>query len=470
MPQPNSFKFDFPSFGDFKKSLRFLKKLRKLSHGPYPIFGSILLGIWLGFANKDIAKSLEFIGKGYVDLLKLCVLPILLSAVIISASRLTQLPNIKSFVIKLVGILIFSQFASGLIGYLIAFTFGPGRNLNQNTLDSLGAQINVSGIDSEINLNKPIAVEKNPLLELFTSAIPSNIFEALAENHSLQVVVFAVTFGVALGLIGNSSAKTRMVQALEEVYDSFRKIVKWVNALLPLGLFSLLSVQIAKTGAATIVIMLKFVAITVSTLVGLYVVSFIILWVRSRASLKKVWSASEEYTLLTMATSNASSSLPSAIQCLVDRLHFDEQLVNAGLPISVIAFRYGNVAYFVIAAVFASQLYNLPIRVDQVLLVVTGAMFAALASAGSSGLATLATLDVVFRPLGLPLDAILVLLIAIDPIISPFRATINVSGSVAACALVSPVIFHKGTDPNLDDDDDDLDEDDNDLDVEAKVV
>jgi proton glutamate symport protein len=457
MSQFNSFKFDISSLSN-------LKKLRKLTHGPYPIFGSILLGIWLGFSNKELAKSLEFIGKGYVDLLKLCVLPILLSAVIISASRLTQLPNIRSFVMKLVGILIFSQFAAGAIGYFIAFTFGPGRNLNQNTLDSLGAQINFSGIDSEINLNKPIAVEKNQLLELFTSAIPSNIFEALAENHSLQVVVFAVTFGVALGMISNSTAKTRVVHALEEVYDSFRKIVKWVNALLPLGLFSLLSVQIAKTGAATIIVMLKFVIITVSTLVGLYIISFLILWIRSRASLQKVWDASEEYTLLTMATANASSSLPSAIQCLVDKLHFDEQLVNAGLPISVIAFRYGNVAYFVITAVFASQLYNLPIRVDQILLVVTGAMFAALASAGSSGLATLATLDVVFRPLGLPLDAILVLLIAIDPIISPFRATINVSGSVSACAMISPLVKHRKDDAKFDDDDED------DLDIEAKTV
>ncbi|MEI6426817.1 MAG: cation:dicarboxylase symporter family transporter [Pseudanabaena sp. ELA607] len=410
----------------------------KFFTSPYALALSAVIGVVLGLTLPNVAKSLQFIGKSYLDLLRLCVLPIVLTAIIISACKITKLPNAGGFVFKMITIFISAQVVTALLSLLISVISQPGANLNANTLASLGAEINNKGINYEINLNNPvIPTPENPFLDLLASTIPSNIFNALAQNRTLQVVFFSVLFGVALGLINRSDMRNRMIDGLEEVYDSFNKIVKWVNALMPIGLFSLLAAQAANGGTSILGLMLKFIVVSIATLLIVYGANFLIVWFRSKASFQQVWLASEEYTILTMATANSTSSIPSAIQCLSESLNFDAKSVNAGIPIGVVAFRYGTVAYFVTVALFASELYGMNLTFSHTCLIIIGSMFGAISSSGAIGIATLQALDILFKPLGIPLDAIMVLLIAINPVVNCFQATVNVSASVAVCSLVA---------------------------------
>ena len=235
-----------------------------------------------------------------------------------------------------------------------------------------------------------------------------------------------------------TSSTSRILLALEEIYSSFRMIIKWFTTILPIGLFSLIAAQIAKTGFVTIVLMGKFVMVSSITLILIYVLNILMLWVRSGQSLVTVLKSSKEYSMITMATSNSSSGMPSAIYGLTETLKFDTQIVNAVLPISIIAFRYGVVTYFTLVTVFAAQLYNVNIGVNEGLLIIVGSMFAALASSGSAGVATLPALEIVFKPIALPLDSVLVLLIAIDPVLNPLRATTNISAAMVGSSLIAP--------------------------------
>ncbi len=405
---------------------------------PYLLLLSIILGIGLGLMAPEFAKSIEFIGRIYVDLLKLCVLPILFSAICISTAQLINIPNSRQLIFKLTFVLLATQFLAGALALTAGLVFQPGAGINEQTLASLGGQINVSGINYEIALNSPPKADpENPLLMLISSTVPSNIFEALSESRSLQVVFFSILFGVSLGLM-KASSSNRILLALEEIYTSFRMIIKWLTAILPLGLFSLISVQIAKTGFATIALMGKFVIITSITLVLIYIVNLVMLWLRSGQSLRTVLKCSREYSMITMATSNSSAGMPSAIYALTEKLKFDTQIVNAVLPISIIAFRYGVVTYFTLVTVFAAQLYGVHIGFNEGLLIIIGSMFGAVASSGSAGVATLPALEIVFKPLALPLDSILVLLIAIDPVLNPLRATTNISASMVGSSFIAP--------------------------------
>jgi proton glutamate symport protein len=417
-----------------KKISQFVKKIS----APYFLLISITLGIGLGMLAPEFSKSIEFIGRIYVDLLKLCVLPILFSAICISTAQLINIPDSRKLIFKLTFTLLATQFLVGALALAAGLVFQPGGGINEQTLASLGGQINVSGINYEIALNSPPKVDtENPFLNLISSTIPSNIFEALSESRSLQVVFFSILFGVSLGLM-KASSSNRILLALEEVYTSFRMIIKWLTAILPLGLFSLISAQIAKTGFATIALMGKFVIITSVTLILIYIVNLVMLWVRSGQSFRTVLKSSREYSMITMATSNSSAGMPSAIYALTEKLKFDAQVVNAVLPISIIAFRYGVVTYFTLVTVFAAQLYSVPIGFNEGLLIIIGSMFGAVASSGSAGVATLPALEIVFKPLALPLDSVLVLLIAIDPVLNPLRATTNISASMVGSSFIAP--------------------------------
>ncbi len=411
---------------------------RKFFLSPYALVLSAVIGVTLGLTLPHVARALQPIGKGYLDLLRLCVLPIVLTAIIISACKITKLPNAGGFVSKMIFIFVVAQVATALLSLVIGLVFQPGANLNSNTLSSIGNEINTKGINYEINPFAPLSTNTdNSFIELISSTIPSNIFAALAQNRSLQVVFFSILFGAALGLMRTNDTSSKVIHGLEEIYQAFNKIVKWVNALMPIGLFSLLANQTANSGTSTLAVMLKFIIVSIATLLTVYAVNFLVVWLRSKASFKEVWLASEEYTLLTMATSNSTSSIPSAIQCLNDSLHFDTKSVNAGIPIGVVAFRYGTIAYFVTVAIFASELYDLKLSFSHIMLIILGSMFGAISSSGAIGVATLQALDILFKPLGLPLDGIMVLLIAINPVVNCFQATVNVSASVAVCSLVA---------------------------------
>ncbi len=417
-----------------KKITRFVK----LISAPHLLFLSIILGVSLGLLAPEFSKSIEFIGRIYVDLLKLCVLPILFSAICISTAQLINVPDSRKLILKLTGVLLATQFMAGSLALLAGLIFQPGAGINEQTMASLGGQINVSGINYEVALNSPPKIEaENAFINLISSTVPSNIFEALSESRSLQVVFFSILFGISLGLM-KSTSTSRLLMGLEEVYTSFRMIIKWLTAVLPLGLFSLIAAQIAKTGFATIVLMGKFVIITSVTLVLIYVANLVMLWARSGKPFMTVLKSSKEYSMITMATSNSSAGMPSAIYALTETLKFDTQIVNAVLPISIIAFRYGVVTYFTLVAVFAAQLYGMTIGLNEGLLIIIGSMFAAVASSGSAGVATLPALEIVFKPLALPLDSVLVLLIAIDPVLNPLRATTNISASMVGSSFIAP--------------------------------
>ena len=414
-------------------------RLSNLVGTPYLLIFSIILGVTLGTLYPDFSKSIEFIGRIYVDLLKLCVLPILFSAICISTAQLITVPDSRKLILKLVIVLLSTQFMAGTIALLVGLLFQPGAGISEKTLASLGGQINVSGINYEVTLNSPTKIDtENPVLVLISSTVPSNIFEALSESRSLQVVFFSILFGVALGLL-KSTSKSRVLLALEEVYSSFRMIIKWLTTILPLGLFSLIAAQIAKTGFVTIVLMGKFVIVTAVTLSAIYVLNIVLLWIRSGASLRTVLLSSKEYSMITMATSNSSAGMPSAIYGLTETLKFDSQIINAVLPISIIAFRYGVVTYFTLVTVFAAQLYGVTIGFNEGILIIVGSMFAAVASSGSAGVATLPALEIVFKPIALPLDSVLVLLIAIDPMLNPLRATTNISAAMVGSSLIAPL-------------------------------
>jgi proton glutamate symport protein len=140
--------------------------------------------------------------------------------------------------------------------------------------------------------------------------------------------------------------------------------------------------------------------------------------------------------MISFATRSSFAALPASISAIQDDLHFERESVSLMLPLGITIGRYGNIVYFALASLFVIQLYDLPLSVARLAIIVIGSVFAGIATAGSSGILTLAMIGIVLGPLGLPVEAVLIVMMAVDAVIDPMRTFLIVYVNIAATALI----------------------------------
>jgi Na+/H+-dicarboxylate symporter len=286
-------------------------------------------------------------------------------------------------------------------------------------------------------LTGPIPEESSQGLASFLiSLVPENIFSALSQGDTLKVLIFSVIVGISLGLIRDRVTEP-CFDILEAIYKTFNQLITWLTLILPLGLFSLLAYQLSQQGLDIMLSMINFVVAALAIFLVIYVLSTLIIWQRSKMSFMKVLAALREPTILALATSSSLACLPSAITQLTEGLNFSRRTAHLVTPLAITLCRFGSVIYFALGSVFVMQLYDKPIGLGSIIIVVVGSIFAGMATAGVTGILTLTMLGIVLEPLQLPLEAVLVLFVAIDPIMDPFRTLGIVHTGIAVTAVIA---------------------------------
>ncbi|MEM9220582.1 MAG: cation:dicarboxylase symporter family transporter [Cyanobacteria bacterium P01_F01_bin.150] len=411
-----------------------------LLRSPWAILVSVLLAIYIGTTHRELAIAIAPLGNFYLGLLKMCVLPILLSAITTSIGRLMQSSNASHYVKRILVVFPLSLIAVSSFATIMPMISGPGRNLSTQTLSALGVLVNNSGIDLEIALIGPIAEEGDflGLSDFMLNLVPDNIFGALSEGETLKVLIFSIVVGLSLGLIRDRVTEP-CFDILESTYRTFNQLINWLTVGLPIGLFSLLAYQLSQQGLDVMVSMLNFIVTALITFSIVYVVCTLIVWQQSKASFPAVIAALREPTILALATTSSLACLPSAIAQLSKSLGFEQQTVNLVAPLSITICRFGSVIYFALGALFVMQLYDKPVGLGSLIIVVVGSIFAGMATSGVTGILTLTMLGIVLEPLQLPLEAVLVLFVAIDPIINPIRTLGIVHTGIAATSIIADI-------------------------------
>lgn len=405
---------------------------------PWIVLLSVIAGVYIGTSFKSVATAIAPVGNLYLGLLKMCVLPILLSAISNSIGRLMQSHNAKQYVRRILIVFPSALLAVSCLSALIAAITGPGRNLSATTLANLGGLINQSSIDLEISLSGPIVAEETgPNIGSFLiNMVPENIFLALSEGQTLQVLIFAIVFGVSLGLVKTSSTNA-LFDTLDSIYRTFNQVIHWLTYLLPFGLCSLLAYQISRIGLDVLFSMVNFVVVMLGIFILVYILSTLVIFGRSRQPFWHVVKAIKDPTILALATTSSLACLPAAISSLSEELQFDRQTADLVTPLSITLCRFGSVVYFAAATLFVVQLYQKPLTPGALLMVVVGSILAGMATSGVTGILTLTMLGLVLDPLKLPLDAVLVLFVAVDPIMDPFRTLSIVHTGMATTSMIA---------------------------------
>ena len=407
---------------------------------PWAILISVILAVYVGTTHKTFATTLAPLGELYLGLLKMCVLPILLAAITTSIGRLMRSSHAAQYIRRILIVFPLSLLTASGLTVVIAALLGPGRNLSGQTLEALGVLVNDSGIDLEMALSGPIPIEEEApgLSNFLLNLVPHNIFDALSQGDTLKVLVFSIVVGISLGLVRDRVTKP-CFDILEAIYRTFNQLIHWLTIILPIGLFSLLAHQLSQQGLEVILSMINFLITAILVFLAIYILSTLVVWHQAKKPLIQILAALREPTILALATSSSLACLPSSIEKLSNVLKFDRQTVNLVTPLSITICRFGSVIYFAIGSVFVMQLYDTPITIGNVMIVIVGSIFAGMATSGVTGILTLTMLGIVLEPLQLPLEAVLVLFVAIDPIMDPFRTLGIVHTGIAATSVIAEI-------------------------------
>jgi proton glutamate symport protein len=404
---------------------------------PWVVVVSMILGMFIGAYHKRFAVGLAPFGNMYVSLLKMCVLPILISAVAYSLGGLLRAHAAKTYLKRLLVVFSLTLFLTCAFGLASGVVSRPGTGLNE---DILGRIINDSPLAPDLEIfffqpNDPS--EQLPgLLKFFVGIIPANIFYSLTNDRNLQVLLFAIILGFAIGLISTKASDDLLI-LLDAVFKVFSKIIRWIIYALPFGLLCLMADLISRIGTEILLSMIKFIVVFHVCATVVLIINTVIIWKRSGSSFTFVLSALKEPVILAFGTRNGFATLPSALDALHEKLNFNQTSTNLLVPLGLTICRYGNVLYFAVAIMFIAQPYNASLGLSGMAMALICTVLAGMATSGATGIVILSMLAIVLEPLRLPLEAVLILFIAIDPIVEPMRTVITVHSSCSAASLIS---------------------------------
>lgn len=416
--------------------------LKKLATGPVTIIAAIILGILFGLNAPGLAKSLKFIGDIYVDLLKMIILPFLVSAVIVSINRLARDPSASGFLGRIAFYLLAGMALAGFVGVVYMSLAKPGSNLDADVLHAFGrlVQSDISGVETSVNLLTPpkTANQDGMTAGLIMRLIPDNIFHALSFGDTLKTLFFALMFGFALATAPKERSIS-FIDCCDTVFRACQRLTTWLLYFLPVASFALAADQIASTGLEPFRVMVHFIiAFTVVTAILLGMCLFI-MYRKSGKTFGTVLRAQEGPFFIAVATRNSAACMPAMMTSLVDRLGFSKSVAELLVPLGTALFRVGPTLYYCMAAIFIAQLYGRELSMMDYGIVLLASMIAGFSSTGMNGIVTISQTTIVCSLLGLPFEAAFVLFVAVEPICDTLRTVLLVFSIDALVAMISPL-------------------------------
>ncbi len=406
---------------------------------PWAILAGAAAGMFIGSQSPELAAALAPVGQLYLDLLKMCILPIVIAAIVSSVGKIVRSRAAARY-IKLLVLVFGGSLLLAAVGGLLAGLAGrPGAGLDAEVRETLGRIIHQSpyAVDLEISFTDPppTSTAEPSAWQFIHNLIPHNIFHELHGGNVFPVMLFFILMGIAVGSV-RSAHTDAVIGFFDTVFQAFLKIVGWAMYLLPLGLCALLAEQMTQVGLDVLLAMIRFVVVFYLTALLLLAINAMVLRRVRGTPPAGHFADLKQPLIIALITRNLMVALPSAIRALNQKMKLDAEGVNLVLPIGVIINRFGNVAYFAVCMVFVAQLYQMPIGLHTALVMICGTIVAGVATCGTSGIVTLSLLGLVLTPLGLPLSAVLALFMAIDPIVDPVRTLLNTHANCAATVLV----------------------------------
>lgn len=390
-------------------------------------------GIAAGLLWPGAAESVAAFGDLYLSFLKMCVIPLMMTAIVSSIGSLFMKSGAMKTIKKMLLVYAAAFVVAGALGLTIGVIGQPGAGLPDESKAVLGSIVNQS--DGSVQPQEEKTSEG--LLGFFLGMIPSNIFNALLENNTLQILFFSIIVGVAVGM-ARSKPGEELLQLADVLFHAFQKAISWSMYMLPIGLFCLMAGQFAKLNLEILPAMIKLIAMLYIVSLMLIGLSIIVMSLRLKQPVMAIFRAMKESLIIAFGTRNSMASIPSCMHGLGEALRLELSSVKLVVPLGMIMCRYSMLLLYMLGIVFTAQLYDFSFSLTQWAIVLLGGILASIAGAGSPAMVSIGMIAMIAGPLQLPADVTIILLLAINPIVDPIITAANVMVNCAAASLISP--------------------------------
>lgn len=392
----------------------------------------ILLAMVLGFISGLIIHALpqhpaldtyltngflDLVGKAFLNVLKMVVVPIVFVSLVCGTFSLDSSLNFGRIAVR--------TFMLYMVTTAVAITLA----LSLSDLINLGVGTETKGLAAPFTPNQVPSL-KETLLGIF----PSNPIQALAQGNMLQIIVFAILFGVSITLAKERGRKIR--EFFKDLDVVVMNLVSIILKLTPYGVFCLVAKMFAENGLPLFIHLTDyFLMVIVVLLLQLVFTYSFFLSVFARLNPIKFFRQMFPAILFAFSTSSSSASIPVVLNSVERRLGVKESVASFVIPLGATINMDGTAIMQGVATVFIANSYGLHLTVASYLKVI---LTATLASIGTAGIPSvgLITLMMVLMQVGLPIEGI-ALIIGVDRLLDMMRTAVNVAGDAMVTCIVA---------------------------------
>jgi Na+/H+-dicarboxylate symporter len=400
-----------------------IKKIKKYSTTNTLVLLGIFLGALFGSFAPELALEQKVIGDAFIYFLKMLVVPLVFASIYVAILGLGSLEHLKNIGLKTIGLYLLTTALAVLVAIIAMNIFNVGEAVSSDGLEYAKAS----------------TIAPFSFSSMILSFIPTNIFNALTNGSMMQIIVFAILFGVA-SLYSKENEQKLMVSFFTAISNAMLKMAEWVILLTPIGVFSLISYVIADQGIDVILGLWKYILLVVGVILFHAVVTLpSVLAFFGKINPFKYLSDVREAPIMAFSTASSAATLPVSMRVSEEMGGVDKKTASFVLPLGATVSMDGTAAYLTIAVLYIANLAGVDLSFgDQLLLGITVVALSVGVAALPS--ASLVMMVVILNQLGLPTEYI-ALIVAVDRILDMCRTSLNVTSDLVVTKIVD--IFEK---------------------------
>lgn len=396
----------------------------------YILIFMLIMSFICAIYTPIIFNYFDFIGIIFINLLKLCAIPIIVSSLILTISSFNKSKQFSSTIITIILYILLSEIIAVIIGMLI-FNHIELQSFSNN-------KFLISTIIKNQNYT-PITQQYNSH-DIFNYIFTDNLFKSMANFEVLPLVIFAIIFG----LIIRNDQYPHIVSITEEIKNSFNKLLQIVILFSPLALFVLIGEAVKNSYQdgnliTNLLLLSKFILFFILGLILQFLWQFIIVILNNKYKIKKLITNLQQPITIAFITSSSLATLAIAIKHSKE-IGSNKEISEFMLPITCSMNLASGMMYEMVACLFFMQLLNIhPSITDQIFLaimcIITGIAVGGIPETSMISFVT------IFTFANIPLSAIAILL-PLDRIIDRIRTMVNISCNIMGTLIIS-IIHNK---------------------------
>jgi len=370
----------------------------------------------LSIQNFLVDGVLEIIGQIFMASLRMLVVPLVFVSLVCGVCSLQDTTKLGRIGGKAIGLYLVTTAIAISVAIFVAIIIGPGEGVGMTASTSFSGR------------------EAPSLAQVIIQMFPTNPFESFAQGRMLQIIIFALLFGIAIALSGK--AGERVASLFEDLSEVIMRLVAILMNLAPYGVFALLAtlfttVSIETFGNLIIYFLVVFFVLIAHALFTYPLILKLLTGLSPITFLKKMRDAA----IFAFSTASSNATIPVTLETATKKMGVKNSIASFTVPLGATINMDGTAIMQGVATVFIAQVFSQDLTLADYVTVVLTATLASIGTAGVPGVG-LIMLAMVLEQVGLPVEGI-ALIIGVDRLLDMTRTAVNVTGDSMVGIIVA---------------------------------